>query len=126
MTIRGKSVLSTAMKLWRNLEQMPKPIWVLFFSTLVNRLGSMALPFLALYLTKGAGFSVAEAGVGTRHLWSCCLSRGASCRPFLGPLGRGEGHGNLAPALRSRIALLSLGKESLGGGSAYRFVCAHE
>jgi MFS family permease len=35
---------------------------VLWSGTLVNRLGSFVLPFLSLYLTRGRGFSVSEAG----------------------------------------------------------------
>ena len=38
-------------------------MWVLALATLVNRLGSMALPFLVLYLTKHLGFSPPYAGL---------------------------------------------------------------
>ncbi|MDP2305132.1 MAG: MFS transporter [Pseudomonadota bacterium] len=50
------------MQAWRDLWNLPRSIWVLFFATLVNRTGTMALPFLVLYLTRDAGFSVSEAG----------------------------------------------------------------
>jgi len=49
-------------KLWRDLRALPREAWVLFGATLVNRAGSMVLPFLVLYLTKELGFSAATAG----------------------------------------------------------------
>lgn len=50
------------MQSWRDLRTLPRPIWTLFFATLVNRTGSMALPFLTLYLIREAGFSALAAG----------------------------------------------------------------
>ncbi|MER6668611.1 MFS transporter [Amycolatopsis japonica] len=44
------------------LGGLPKSFWVLWTGTLVNRLGTMVLPFLALYLTSERGLSVATAG----------------------------------------------------------------
>lgn len=37
-------------------------MWILSGATLLNRAGTMALPFLALYATQGMGFSPARAG----------------------------------------------------------------
>lgn len=48
---------------WRGLAGMPRAIWVLFATTLVNRAGSMVLPFLVLYLTRALGFTPATAGL---------------------------------------------------------------
>jgi MFS family permease len=45
------------------LKRHPRPLWVLFFATLVNRLGLMVLPFLALYLTSVLHYSTAQAGI---------------------------------------------------------------
>ena len=42
---------------------MPAVFWTLWTGTLVNRLGSFVEPFLALYLTRSRGFSVAESGL---------------------------------------------------------------
>ncbi|HEX6903410.1 MAG TPA: MFS transporter [Thermoanaerobaculia bacterium] len=39
-----------------------RPVWLLSIATLVNRAGTMVLPFLALYLTQERGFSTAQAG----------------------------------------------------------------
>jgi MFS family permease len=42
---------------------LPRPFWAIFAGTLVNRLGSFVLPFLSLFLTRGRGYSVGEAGL---------------------------------------------------------------
>jgi predicted MFS family arabinose efflux permease len=47
---------------WRGLGGLPREIWVLSLATLVNRMGSMVLPFFVLYLTRDAGFTTGQAG----------------------------------------------------------------
>ncbi len=47
---------------WRGLEGLPRDLWVLAMATLINRAGTMALPFLVLYQTQHLGFTVARAG----------------------------------------------------------------
>ncbi|WP_375770471.1 MFS transporter [Archangium gephyra] len=42
---------------------LPGTYWYLWTGTLVNRLGSFVVPFLALYLTRERGFRVEEAGM---------------------------------------------------------------
>jgi len=37
-------------------------MWVLFWATLINRAGTMVLPFLALYMTKQFNYSESQAG----------------------------------------------------------------
>ncbi|GAA3434758.1 MDR family MFS transporter [Kutzneria kofuensis] len=44
------------------LGGLPRAFWVLWTGSLVNRLGTMVLPFLSLYLTSGRQLSVATAG----------------------------------------------------------------
>ena len=39
----------------------PRPFWVLFAGTLVNRLGMVVLPFLALFLTSERGLTIPQA-----------------------------------------------------------------
>ncbi|MDR5589634.1 MFS transporter [Christiangramia sp. SM2212] len=39
-----------------------KEIWLLSLITLINRAGTMVIPFLSLYLTKSKGFSLEEVG----------------------------------------------------------------
>jgi predicted MFS family arabinose efflux permease len=50
------------MKAWRDLRELPRGVWVLFATTLVNRAGTMVLPFLVLYLTRDRGFTAGQAG----------------------------------------------------------------
>ncbi len=50
------------MKAWRDLRELPRGVWVLFATTLVNRAGTMVLPFLILYLTRDLGFTAGQAG----------------------------------------------------------------
>ena len=46
---------------WRGLERLPRAAWVLSAVTLVNRAGTMVLPFLVLYLPEGLGFDADDA-----------------------------------------------------------------
>jgi predicted MFS family arabinose efflux permease len=48
-------------KAWRDLRELPRGVWVLFATTLVNRAGTMALPFLVLYLTRELSFKAGRA-----------------------------------------------------------------
>jgi len=48
---------------WKGLKGLPRDMWALFFTSLINRSGTMVIPFLALYLTKKIGVSPAEAGM---------------------------------------------------------------
>lgn len=45
-----------------DVRGLPRPFWVLFAGTLVNRIGGFALVFLAIYLTEVRGLTPAEAG----------------------------------------------------------------
>lgn len=47
---------------WKSLKGLPHDMWVLFFTSLINRSGTMVLPFLTLYLTRKIGTTPAEAG----------------------------------------------------------------
>jgi predicted MFS family arabinose efflux permease len=47
---------------WRGLRGLPADVWIIFATTLVNRVGTMALPFLALYLTQRLGYPPGLAG----------------------------------------------------------------
>jgi len=48
---------------WRGLGGLPREVWLLFATNLINRAGMMVLPFLVLYLTRELGFSAARAGL---------------------------------------------------------------
>jgi len=51
------------MNLWKSLRGLPSGLWVLSGALLVNRAGSMILPFLVLYATRERGFSPEQAGL---------------------------------------------------------------
>lgn len=81
---------------WKSLRELPKELWVIFTTTLVNRTGTMALPFLVLYLTRNLNFSSDQAawvfiGYGIGALVSA---------PFSGRLSDFLGH--------RKVMLLSL------------------
>ena len=40
---------------WKDLRHLPRGMWILFATVLVNRAGSMVLAFLVLYLTRAEG-----------------------------------------------------------------------
>ena len=68
---------------------MPRGVWILFATTLVNRAGTMVLPFLVLYLTRDLGFTGGQAGAvlfvyGAGALVSSALSGRLS--DVLGPM----------------------------------------
>jgi MFS family permease len=48
---------------WRGLKDLPKEIWILCAATLVNRVGTMVLPFLVLYITRTLGYPPARAAL---------------------------------------------------------------
>ena len=71
-----------ALQLYRNsFAGLSQSIWLLSLITLVNRSGTMVIPFLTLYLTPTRGFSLIEAG------WvMACFGLGS----ILGTLGGGR------------------------------------
>jgi MFS family permease len=56
------SFLSYSLNPWRGLAGLPREVWLLFATNLINRAGMMILPFLILYLTRQLGFSPSRAG----------------------------------------------------------------
>jgi MFS family permease len=48
---------------WKSVKGLPRDMWVLFYTTLINRSGTMVIPFLVLYLTQKIGVTASEAGV---------------------------------------------------------------
>jgi predicted MFS family arabinose efflux permease len=73
---------------WKGLRGLPREVWLVCASTLINRLGTMALPFLVLYLTEGRQWTTAEAGYGMMIYGAGALAAG----PFSGRLADRLGH----------------------------------
>ena len=48
--------------LFENLRTLPRPAWILFGGTFINRFGTFVMPFLAIYMTRN-GFTPAQAGL---------------------------------------------------------------
>jgi MFS family permease len=48
---------------WRGLANLPAAVWIIFATTLVNRAGTMVLPFLTLYVTQYLGQPTASGGL---------------------------------------------------------------
>lgn len=48
---------------WRDLKGIPKEMWMLTIAVLVNRAGTMVLPFLMLYLTKAMQIPAQKASL---------------------------------------------------------------
>lgn len=57
------SIAGSRLNPWRGLGGLPREVWLLFATNLINRAGMMILPFLVLYLTRELGFSPARAGL---------------------------------------------------------------
>lgn len=81
---------------WRGLGQLPRELWIVFTTTLINRMGMMALPFLVLYLTRSLNFSSAQAS----YIYIGYGGGALITAPFAGKLSDIVGH--------RRLMLLSL------------------
>ncbi|HJQ52955.1 MAG TPA: MFS transporter [Gemmatimonadaceae bacterium] len=64
---------------WRGLDGLPREVWLLFATNLINRAGMMVLPFLIVYLTRELHFTPGQAGL------AFALYGGAAI--FAGPIG---------------------------------------
>jgi MFS family permease len=49
------------MQAWLSLRRLPRRVWVISAAAFVNRFGTMALPFLTLYLTSSLGWPATRA-----------------------------------------------------------------
>jgi predicted MFS family arabinose efflux permease len=48
---------------WRGLAGLPREVWALFAASVVNKAGTMVLPFFVLYLTHERGFTARQASL---------------------------------------------------------------
>jgi MFS family permease len=61
----------------QNLRTLPRPVWILFGGTFINRFGTFVMPFLAIYMTK-QGYSPTQAGLavssyGAGHIFASMI-----------------------------------------------------
>jgi MFS family permease len=90
---------------WRGLGALPPKIWIHFSATLINRMGTMAIPFLVLYLTKDVGFTAERAGL----MLSLYGTGSLIASPFLGKLA-------------DRVGPVRVMKASLLGSAGFMFL----
>src|SRR5215208_7299685 len=48
---------------WRGVSGLPRSVWIVFATTLVNRAGAMVVPFMVPYVTRYLGVRPALAGM---------------------------------------------------------------
>src|SRR5690242_21562611 len=48
---------------WRGVAGLPAAVWLVFATTLVNRAGTMVVPFMVLYVTRYLGVRPALGGL---------------------------------------------------------------
>ena len=48
---------------WKGVKGLSRDLWIIYVATLINRSGTMVLPFLALYLTTNLHEDAATAGM---------------------------------------------------------------
>ena len=76
----GMIWLAQPIRLYRNAYRgLPRSVWLLSGVMLINRCGTMVLPFLTLYMTQHLGFSVEQAGFVMLF-----FGAGALCGTFFG------------------------------------------
>lgn len=61
----------------QSLRSLPRPVWILFAGTFLNKFGTFVIPYLSLYLI-GRGYSVKQAGIamgayGAGHFAACII-----------------------------------------------------
>src|SRR5947207_8881343 len=61
---------------WRGLGGLPREVWLLCATNLINRAGMMVLPFLVLYLTRERHFSAGQAGLALAFYGAAAIIAG--------------------------------------------------
>jgi len=85
---------------WRGLDGLPREVWLLFATNLINRAGMMVLPFLIVYLTRELGFTPGQAGLAFALYGAAAI--------FAGPIG-GRLSDKIGPLPVMRASLLLSG-----------------
>ena len=73
---------------WRGLKDLPREVWLLSAATLVNRAGTMVLPFLVLYLTRTLGITPAHAALSLT-VYGCATLVSDAESPDASPISSG-------------------------------------
>ncbi len=83
---------------WRGLGGLPREVWLLFATNLINRAGMMVLPFLIVYLARELHFTPAQAGLAFALYGAAAIVAG----PFAGWLSDRIG---ALPIMRASLLL---------------------
>lgn len=62
-----------------SLSGLSRPVWLLTAVMFINRMGSMVLPFVTIYMTKSLGFTLSETGIVMT-----CYGAGSFAGVFIG------------------------------------------
>lgn len=92
------------MKGWLELRHLPRRVWVISVAALINRLGTMALPFMTLYLTSGLGWPAPRAAAVLGLYGAVSLVAG----PFAGRLSDRFGAARVMQVSLAASAVLTL------------------
>ncbi len=85
---------------WKGLNTLPRNMWIIFFTTLINRTGTMVLPFLTLYLTTKEGLNAGDAGLVIAFYGAGALVTA----PLSGKLSD-----KIGPLLQMKLSLITTG-----------------
>jgi MFS family permease len=88
------------MRAWLELRRLPRRVWALSAAALINRMGTMALPFLTLYMTQALGWPAPRAALLVTLYGAVAFLIG----PFAGRLCD-----SLGPARLMRASLVASG-----------------
>src|SRR5437868_15108075 len=72
---------------WRGLSGLPREVWLLFATNLINRAGMMVLPFLVLYLTRERRFTPGQAGFALAVYGAAAIFAGPISGSLSGRIG---------------------------------------
>ena len=78
-----------APSLRENIRLLPRPLWILYAGTFINRFGSFVAVFLVLYLTR-RGYSPAQAGLGVAAFGAGAIPASALSGYLADRIGRRE------------------------------------
>ena len=83
---------------WRGLGGLPREVWLLFATNLINRAGMMVLPFLVLYCTRELHLTPGQAGLALALYGASAI--------FTGPIsGRLSDRIGALPVMRASLLL---------------------
>ncbi len=89
---------------WKDLAGLPRESWLIALATLVNRAGTMVMPFLVLFLTRDRGLAPTRAGLAIAVYGVVALV----WAPVVGRLGDGWGQLRVVKASLFLTALVLL------------------